>query len=122
MTKNYFFDSYAIYELIIGNKDYENYIDANIVITKLNIFEVFYILMRDGNKELANNFITSWINFVVDFEEDVIKEAAMLRLINKKYNLSMTDCIGYIIAKKLSIKFLTGDRQFENMDNVEFVK
>ncbi len=34
----------------------------------------------------------------------------------------MTDCIGYIFAKQLGIKFLTGDKEFENLDNVEFVK
>ena len=34
----------------------------------------------------------------------------------------MTDCIGYIMAKKLNIKFLTGDKEFENFLNVEFVK
>ena len=34
----------------------------------------------------------------------------------------MTDCIGYILAKNIGIKFLTGDKEFENLDNVEFVK
>ena len=34
----------------------------------------------------------------------------------------MVDCIGYMTAKRLGVKFLTGDREFEGMDNVEFVK
>ena len=34
----------------------------------------------------------------------------------------MTDCIGYIIAKRLGMKFLTGDKEFEGFENVEFVK
>ena len=34
----------------------------------------------------------------------------------------MADCIGYILAKRLSIKFLTGDKEFEKLDDVEFVK
>ena len=45
-----------------------------------------------------------------------------LRIIMKKRNVSMTDCIGYILSKQLGIKFLTGDKEFENFPNVEFVK
>ena len=37
-------------------------------------------------------------------------------------NLSYVDYIGYILAKQRNVKFLTGDKEFENMDNVEFVK
>ena len=41
---------------------------------------------------------------------------------NKKKKLSMTDCISYFQAKELGIKFLTGDKEFQNLENVEFVK
>ena len=44
------------------------------------------------------------------------------RVEHKKQNLSMTDCISYIMSKNLGIKFLTGDKQFQNLENVEFVK
>jgi len=32
------------------------------------------------------------------------------------------DCIGYIIAKKSGVQFLTGDEHFKDFENVEFVK
>ena len=41
---------------------------------------------------------------------------------SKNKQLSIPDAIGYIIAKKLNIKFLTGDERFRNFENVEFVK
>jgi len=41
---------------------------------------------------------------------------------NKNKNISITDCISYIQSKELGIKFLTGDNEFEYMENVEFVK
>ena len=44
------------------------------------------------------------------------------RFNNLKKDISMTDCIGYFLAKSLGIKFLTGDKEFENMKDVEFVK
>ena len=36
--------------------------------------------------------------------------------------LSIPDAIGYTVARRLNIKFLTGDKDFEGMENVEFVK
>ena len=41
---------------------------------------------------------------------------------NKQRNLSSTDCISYFMAKDLGIKFLTGDKEFSNFENVEFIK
>jgi len=36
--------------------------------------------------------------------------------------MSMADCISYIQSKEVGVKFLTGDKEFEDLDNVEFVK
>jgi len=44
------------------------------------------------------------------------------RVQNIKKDTSITDCISYFMAKNLGIKFLTGDKEFENLENVEFVK
>ena len=52
-------------------------------------------------------------------EEDV-KEAMDLKIKNK--NLSIPNTIGYTVAKRHNVKFLTGDEGFRNMDHVEFVK
>ena len=42
--------------------------------------------------------------------------------LHRKQDLSMTDCVGYVVAKRLGVKFLTGDKEFRNFQNVEFVK
>jgi len=34
----------------------------------------------------------------------------------------LTDCVGYVLAIRNNLKFLTGDEKFENKKNVEFVK
>jgi len=34
----------------------------------------------------------------------------------------MTDSIGYILSIKIGVKFLTGDKEFEDLEKVEFVK
>ena len=122
MNETYFFDSYAIYEILKGNKSYEKYLSADIILTKLNLFELYYGMLRDYNENAANKIFAEYAAFITDFDRMTIKLAAKLRLSRRKENLSMTDCIGYAVACQLGVKFLTGDRQFENKPNVEFVK
>jgi len=120
--KEFFFDSYAFFEILEGNSNYEEYKKCKIVTTKLNIFELYIGLLKDLNEETAENYLNKYYSFVVDFDKEVLQEAAKLKNQLNKRNVSMTDCIGYILAKQLGIKFLTGDKEFENLDNVEFVK
>ncbi len=32
------------------------------------------------------------------------------------------DCIGYVIARRMGVLFLTGDKEFEGLESAEFVK
>ena len=122
MLDTYFFDTYAIVEIIKGNENYKQYLDKNAVLTQLNIFELFYNLMKDFGFKIADEIVDKYYISVVDYGKEVIKEAILFKLENKERNLSMTDCIGYIIARKMGIKFLTGDKEFEGFEGVEFVK
>ena len=40
----------------------------------------------------------------------------------KHGGLSYADCIGYVIARREGMKFLTGDAAFKRLENVEFVR
>ena len=123
MTKEIrFFDSYAIIEIIKGNLSYLSYEDVPIVTTKLNLFEVYQSFIELLGEKEADLFLDKYYSFVIDYHQEIIKEAALMRLKYKKRNISMTDCIGYCIAKKYQIKFLTGDKEFEHFENVEFIK
>lgn len=117
----FFFDSYAIIEIVLGNENYKKYTDSIILTTRLNLFEVFYALLKDVGEKEAGFCLDRYYEFIIGFGKEVIKKAARFRLQHKKRNLSMTDCIGYILAKEWNVKFLTGDKEFENMENVEFV-
>ncbi len=121
MTTSYFFDSYAIIEILKSSENYRSYINLDFITTKLNIFEVYYRILRDS-QEKADIFLKLYMMHVVDFDEFIIAEACKFRLTNKSRDFSMTDCIGYFVALKTGVKFLTGDAQFKNMKNVEFVK
>ncbi len=118
----YFFDTYAIIELMNGNPNFIKYAKSFHVLTQLNIFELYYNIVRDAGEEKANIYLKKYFEYIVPYGPTVIRDAAKFRLQYKKQNMSMTDCIGYILALRLEIKFLTGDKEFKDFKNVEFVK
>ncbi len=120
---SYFFDTYALYEIIFGNPDYEKYKkEISIITTQLNLMELHYGLLRIEGKEAAEKYYDHYLQFVIDFSDEDIKQSNELRLQMKKDDVSYIDCLGYTLAKKHCVKFLTGDQKFEGLDNVEFVK
>ena len=122
MEEKFFFDSYAIIEINISNENYKKYSEKEVFTTVLNLGEVYYHYLKNHNKETAEYWNTKTNAAIIDISVSVVLEAMQLKWEHKKSNLSMADCIGYILAKKNNLKFLTGDEKFEKMTNVEFVK
>ena len=121
--KTYFFDTYAFHEIVANNKNYKPFTDnVGIVTTKLNLMELYYGSLLEHNKRVADKVYDSLVKFCVSISDDVIKEAMLFKVLNKNKNLSYVDCVGYFVARKMNIKFLTGDKEFKGLDGVEFVK
>ncbi len=121
--ETYFFDTYALYEIIHGSKNYEKYkSEITIITTKLNLMELHYTILRLYGKDKADEAFENFKIYCIEINDAIIKEANELKLKYKDRRLSYVDCIGYILAKSRNIKFLTGDRGFEDLDNVEYVK
>lgn len=116
----YFFDTYAFIEIIRGNEKYKPYVNAIIITTIFNLAELNYNLKKEMSKEKANKYTKDYFDFIAEISFDDLMEAMDLKI--KYKDLSIPDVIGYIIAKKHNIKFLTGDEGFRNFENVEFVK
>ena len=121
-TETYFFDSYALLEMLHQNENYAPYRQAKLVTTKLNLFEVYSACTRDYGTRYAQEVFEQLKGHASELEEDVIPGAAALRIRLSQKRMSMTDVIGYVTAAKKGIRFLTGDRQFEDLPNVEFVR
>lgn len=119
--KTFVFDTYAIIEIIQGNKNYRTYLDSKIIINNFIFAELCYNLFKD--KELkAKEILNKYSKYIAPLKPEWIEEAMEFRLKWKDRKVSMTDCIGYVMAKRLGIKFLTGDKEFEKLEEVEFVK
>ena len=116
-----FFDTYALIEVLKGNSQYEPYRDQPIVTTLLNLGELYYYLLKNGYSETLK-IMKRFSKQLILLDESVVYSAMEFKYENRGKNLSMVDCIGYIAALKAKMPFLTGDKEFENLPGVEFVK
>ncbi len=122
MGLKYFFDSYAIIEIIKKNPEYFVYAEEEIIFTLFNLAEIYWAALRDFSEEEAEEVYSKFRSNVVEIDDETLKEAIKFRKEHKKHDLSYTDCIGYIYSKQNNLKFLTGDSKFEHLPFVEFVK
>lgn len=118
----YFYDTYAIIELMEGSFSYNKFRDFKIVTSVLNFGEVYTIFLRNEGKTKADQWFENFNFGLVEITPQIIIKAAYFRYAQRKKDLSITDSVGYTLSLKHNLKFLTGDKQFENMPNVEFIK
>jgi uncharacterized protein len=120
--KKYFFDSYAIIELMSGNPSYARFINEPVIITVFNLTEIYYSVLNSLDESSSEEVYDRYSRCVAKIPDSVLKKAMKFKKENKKKNLSYSDCIGYTYALENELVFLTGDKEFESLSHVEFVK
>jgi len=117
----YFYDTYALVELMKGNPSYVQFvIEKDGVTSRFNLMELYRFLIKTSGKAKADKQFDALLPFTVEFEDQDIKGAVLLK--EKNLDLSYIDCLGYVAAIRLGLKFLTGDKEFSKYKNVVFVK
>lgn len=121
MVESYFFDTYALLELLQANPNYEEFQKVGVATTKLNLMEVYYILLKTRDENYAELVYTRFLPYCVEITDAMVKSAMKLKL-QQKRNFSYVDCVGYTTAKVMGLLFLTGDKEFQDLENVKFVQ
>ncbi|HIG93013.1 MAG: PIN protein [archaeon GW2011_AR9] len=116
----FFFDTYALFEIFRGNSKYTSYQDVVPVTTIFNLAELNYGLKKEVDSRVADDFTAKFLSFQTEVSFDDIKNAMSFKIKHK--SLSIPDVVGYMVALRLQVKFLTGDEGFRNLPQVEFVK
>ncbi|MBN2518245.1 MAG: PIN domain-containing protein [Candidatus Altiarchaeota archaeon] len=117
----YFYDTYALVEVLKGNPEYTRFvIEKDGITSRLNLMETYRFLLRSYDKTKAGRIFDSLLPFAVDFEDVDLKEAVLLKV--KDSDLSYLDCLGYTLSRRLRLGFLTGDKEFSKYAGVVFVK
>lgn len=117
---NYFFDSYAIIEMLLRNPAYEKYLEFPLVTTILNKIEIYWWAITRYNQGLADNLLGSIKH--CEISDEVVRKAMLFRKQYSKRKFSYADAVGYTFAKEYNLLFLTGDKQFRGLSSVEFVQ
>ncbi len=119
----YFFDSYALIAFWEDSANYRKFELGSGATALTNLMEVQYYLHKKGKKESdIREAISDLLPLCIGFSDEDCFEAVKFRFKNKERRMSYTDCLGYTLAKKSCIKFLTGDKAFEGLPGVEFVR
>ncbi len=118
----FFFDTYAFIEILRGNQAYLKYANKMIITTKLNLMELYRVLIKENDEKEAEKRFNEYSDACVTITDNVLKKAVKFKVKTGDRRISYIDSIGYIIALENGIKLLTGDEQFRNLPNVEFVK
>ena len=112
-------------EFMGGNKSYEKYFShLELKTSILNLMELYYHILRDAGEERADESFMQFKQFEASLSNEDVKEGMKFRLRSKarRLDFSYSDAVGYVMAERLGSKFLTGDKAFEGLSNVEFVK
>ena len=119
----YFFDTYALYQIAKGAESYTQFVKhTRLVTTLLNLYELYYILCKENQKDLAEKFFERLLPYCTDILPDDVILAAQFRLKHAKLGFSYIDALGYTISLRSGLQFLTGDDAFKNFEHVAFFK
>jgi uncharacterized protein len=120
----FFADSYALIEMLKGNEKYLVFQNERLITTEFNICEVGFAVCREypANAARVLKTVRKMVTLHATSDEDYCSGAARRKEASGKgKKLSTIDSVGYSVANRLNIPFLTGDREFADMDNVQFV-
>ncbi len=124
-AKGFFLDTYAVLEYLRGNAEYlKRMSGAKLSTSLLNLLELYYIVLREHGGKAADDVYSAYRHYQAEtIDEDVRSGMALkLRMRSKGINFSYADALGYAIAERLGIRYLTGDDAFKSLPDVEFVK
>ena len=118
----YFLDTYALIEIAEGNPKYKKYVESDAVTLKDNLAELYYFLLKKYDEKTADFFLDKFVRLAVELPIEIIPKSMAFRHQHTKTRFSYVDCFGYIFALENRRLFLTGDRAFKGMKNVELVR
>lgn len=115
-------DTYALAEIAQGNPNFATYLNQEIVITEITLAEFYAVLLRENGKDTAESWLKRLMPYATPVKLNQLIEAVKFRYQHRQQNLSFFDAVGYIYSLHSECLFVTGDKEFEHLKNVEFRK
>ncbi len=92
------------------------------MIPNLILAEFYGVELRVNNEATAAYWYRKLSTYAESLPKELLIQGVKFRFANKGKNLSFFDAAGYVFARKRGLLFVTGDKEFEGLDGVLFVK
>lgn len=115
-------DTYALVEIAKGNPHFSHYFTAEFVITDLTLAEFYGVILREKGKRDADYWATRLGPYSTPVDKKVLLHAVRFRFEHRKQRISFFDAVGYIFSRAQGYAFVTGDKEFKNLQGVEYKK
>jgi len=90
----------------------------SLLMTVVNIGEVWYILGRETSEAAAERSITELKELGIEFVEVDWKLAREAAAFKSKYRMSFADCFAAALAKERKATLVTGDPEFKQVERI----
>lgn len=90
--------------------------DVNLLMTVVNLGEVWYSIARNNSPEIADQYIHEIKGMgieIVEVDWALTRQAAVFKA---EGNISYADCFAAALAKLKKAELVTGDREFKSLD------
>lgn len=109
-------------EIFHGRPEYTRLLNQAYKISELILCEYYGVLFKEQDEKAANEWYEKLLPYVETTPIHVFRDALIYRLQHKALNLSIFDAIGYQHALSNNGLFVTGDKSFEKLPHVKYVK
>ena len=117
----YCLDTYVLWEIHLGNKHCEQFLNEDSVLTIWSLTEFYRGILKDFNKQTADYWLRRLKPFCRDVDLNVLTKACAFQLENKKKRITLFDAVGYCFSLECGYSFVTGDKEFKGKDGVLFL-
>jgi predicted nucleic acid-binding protein len=115
-------DTYALVEIANSNPKFAEYLNSPFVLTDLTLAEFYSVLLREEGESIADYWFKKLERYSIAVNKETLIEAIKFRHTHKKTNISFFDAVGYVFSIKNGCYFVTGDKEFEDFEFVDFKK
>lgn len=115
----YYFDTFALVERTRGKSSYAPYAEVPVFSHQANVYEFVAWLLRTDSESVGREVLRRTAINLLEADTDDLFAAARLKL---EKRVSYVGALGYVLARKNGMRFLTGDKAFEGADGVEYVR
>lgn len=116
----FFFDTHALVGITTARPGYERFRNEPIVTDRGCLYEFArFILKSRRARDVVPVLAALRAERLDPTDEDLVAAAKLQR---QRPRLSAQDALGYVLARRAGLRFLTGDRAFRGMVGVQLVE